>query len=116
MFIGGPAMAGISMICESPDFLDRVYQITEGANDIWRLEVRERVEDPRGCDSRWGCDVEEKPIYQEKMKATDWQGELTLEGKRGYIVVADWEKAYYSYPVRNSEGRFENKTIQLKCE
>ncbi len=78
--------ASDNFTCTDPQNKKLTYTVTEISRDMYELTVTKADLVPYSCQSRWGCDFEQKTIWKEKLKFMDWQGVAEYSGKFTIIV------------------------------
>lgn len=107
--------AGEIINCLNPAQPGLSYVLNEIDYDHYDFKVSKKVLVPDSCSSRWGCDYEEKIIFTDKLKMTDFQRSMVFESKRTYIEMEDWDNVQYIYTAKAPNGKFESKSVTLKC-
>lgn len=102
--------------CINPKESNLTYTLKELKNDDYSLTVSKKTLVPYSCQSRWGCDYEQKTIAFDTLSFSDVQGAYLFESKKSRIEMEDMDNVSYSYTVKNNQGVFVTKTVTLECK
>ncbi len=107
--------AGEAFHCTSALRQDHTYRLSELQSGDYQLTVKQLNTDPNSCRSRWGCDTVEKIVYEDRLKATDYQGVMYFESKKTTMNMEYMEEVTYTYTTI-SNSRFVTRSETLNCE
>lgn len=115
LLISGNAFSGEAFNCTNALKPDQSYRLQELQSGDYQLTVKQVITDSPSCRSRWGCDTEEKIIYEDRLQATDYQGVMYFESKKTTVNMEYMEEVYYSYTTV-AGNRFVTSSETLNCE
>lgn len=115
MLISSQAFALEAINCTNSLKPDQTYRFQELRSGDYQLTVKNLTQDSASCRSRWGCDTNEVLVYEDTLKATDYQGSMYFESKKTHVNMEYMDEVSYDYTVRTN-GSYVTMSETLYCE